>query len=76
MIGVGAQDSLEQAQDFVAAYNTKSFPMLWDPSFESWIELGINGQPAGLLVTPDGEVVAGWRGGIPENDVLEAAALL
>ena len=50
--------------------------MLWDPSSESWIELGINGQPAGLLPTPIGEVVASWRGGIPEDDMLEAAAIV
>jgi hypothetical protein len=45
--------------------------MLWDPSFDSWRELGITGQPAGLLVTRDGTLDAFWRGGIPEEQVLE-----
>lgn len=76
MIGVGTQDSLEMAQDFVVDYGTVSFPMLWDPTFQSWAELGINGQPAGMLVSPDGTLVAQWRGGIPEDEVLEAAAEL
>lgn len=50
--------------------------MLWDPAFESWIELGINGQPAGILASADGTLVAQWAGGIPEDAVLEAAAEL
>ncbi len=50
--------------------------MLWDPTFESWIELGINGQPAGWLTTADGTLVAQWRGEIPQEEVLAAAAQL
>jgi hypothetical protein len=50
--------------------------MLWDPTFESWIELGINGQPAGILTTADGTLVAQWAGGISEEAVLEAVAEL
>lgn len=76
MIGVGTQDSLDQALDFVETYGTTSFTMLWDPSFESWIELGINGQPAGILTTPAGAIVGQWRGAIPETEVLETAAEL
>lgn len=74
MVGLGTQDTLGQAQDFVSAYGTTSFPMLWDPTFETWIELGINGQPAGMLVSSDGELLGQWRGGIPEDAVLEAVA--
>lgn len=76
MIGLGSQDDLDQALDFVDTYGTVSFPMLWDPSFDSWRALGINGQPAGLLLTADGTIVAGWRGGIPESEVLDAIAQL
>ena len=64
------------AESFIETYGTVSFPMLWDPSFDSWIELGINGQPAGMLVTADGTLVARWRGAIPEDTVLEAIAEL
>lgn len=64
------------AQDFVADYGTVSFPMLWDPTFESWQELEIFGQPAGMLVSADGTLLAQWRGGIPEDEVLDAVAAL
>lgn len=71
MVGLGTQDSFEMAQDFRQTYGTTSFQMLWDPSFDSWRELGITGQPAGLLVTRDGTLDGFWRGGIPEEQVLE-----
>ncbi len=74
MIGVGTQDSLAYAEEFIATTGTTSFPMLWDPSFESWQQLGIRGQPAGMLATADGTVVAQWRGRIPEDEVLAAIA--
>ena len=76
MIGLGTQDDLNMANDFVADYGTVSFPMLWDPSFETWRQLDIFGQPAGMLVSPDGTLVGQWRGAIPEDEVLEAAAQL
>jgi len=76
VVGLGTQDDLGMAEDFVQAYGTTSFLMLWDPSFESWIELGINGQPAGMLVSSGGELIGQWRGGIPEEAVLEAVAEL
>ncbi|MDH3754470.1 MAG: hypothetical protein OEU32_11425 [Acidimicrobiia bacterium] len=50
--------------------------MVWDASFESWIELGITGQPQGRLLDRNGALIAGWVGEIPEGDVLEAAATL
>ena len=36
MIGLGTQDSLGQAEDFVNDFGTQSFTMLWDGSFQSW----------------------------------------
>ena len=46
--------------------------MLWDPTFESWNQLGITGQPAGMLLDASGTILTSWRGDIPENRVLEA----
>jgi len=48
--------------------------MLWDESFQSWLELGISGQPAAVFVSPDGELITGWLGGFPEDEVLDLAA--
>ncbi len=76
MIGVGTQDDLDYANEFVATTGTVSFPMVWDATFESWLQLGITGQPAGMLATADGTLIGQWRGGIPEADVLDAIAAL
>ncbi len=48
--------------------------MYWDETFESWIALGISGQPAAVLLSADGEVLASWRGMFPIDDVLQLAA--
>lgn len=74
MIGLGTQDSAEEAADFVRDYSTYSFPMYWDETFESWTVFGIAGQPAAWLIAPDGEPIAGWRGMFPIDEVLELAA--
>lgn len=76
MVGLGSQDGLDQAQEFVAAYALDAVTMLWDPSFESWIQLGINAQPAGMLLSADGMVIGQWSGKMPVDAVLEAAAEL
>ena len=76
MVGLGTQDDLEYAQEFVGTTGTVSFPMLWDPSFESWIHFGIRGQPAGVLLDADGMVLGQWGGPIPEDDVLEVLSTL
>ena len=47
--------------------------MLWDESFESWIELGVSSQPKAILLTPDGTIITGWVGRFPEDEVLELA---
>ena len=73
VIGLGTQDSLGEAEDFVAEYGT-TFPMLWDESFRSWTELGVSSQPTAVFLSPDGTVLTGWVGPFPEDDVLELAA--
>lgn len=45
--------------------------MLWDPSFESWLELGIRSQPAAILFAADGTVLGSWSGPFDEAAVLE-----
>ena len=73
VIGLGTQDSLGEAVDFVEQFGT-TFTMLWDESFQSWIELGVSSQPTAVFVSPDGEVITGWIGGFPGDTVLELAA--
>lgn len=47
--------------------------MLWDESFQSWLELGVTSQPTALLMAPDGSAIAGWLGGFPEDEVVRLA---
>ena len=44
--------------------------MLWDESFESWIELGVRGQPAAILYAADGTMLERWVGPFDESEVL------
>ena len=73
MIGLGTQDSLQEAREFAEDRGT-TFTMLWDESFESWIELGVASQPTAILLTPEGTIITGWVGQFPEDQVLELAA--
>lgn len=72
VVGLGTQDSFEEAQGFVAQTGT-TFTMLWDPSFESWKELGIIGQPAAILLDRQGRRLGNWFGRFDQEQVLELA---
>ncbi len=48
--------------------------MLWDESFETWLEIGVTSQPSAVLIAADGEPIAGWIGPYPEDEVLRLAA--
>ncbi|WP_419925818.1 TlpA family protein disulfide reductase [Candidatus Poriferisocius sp.] len=72
---MGTQDSLGQAEDFVSRHGT-TFTMLWDRTFQSWNQLGITGQPAGMLMNRYGQIIDQWRGDIPRGQVLDAVAEL
>ena len=72
MIGLGTQDSLGEAEDFVDEYGT-TFPMLWDESFRSWIEIGVSSQPTAVFLSPGGTILTGWVDPFPEDSVLELA---
>ena len=48
--------------------------MLWDESFQTWLEIGITSQPSAVLLAADGEPISGWIGPFPEAEVLELAA--
>ena len=74
MIGLGTQDDADFAFDFVEQGGTVSFPMYWDETFVSWQEFGIRSQPAAALLSADGEVLGGWLGRFPEDEVLRLAA--
>ena len=74
MVGLGTQDTLSDAEEFLAEYGTTSFTMLWDESFETWLEIGITAQPSAVLLAADGTPIQGWIGPFPEDEVLRLAA--
>ena len=73
MVGLGTQDDLGQARDFVQRHGT-TFQMLWDGSARSWRSLGIAGQPAAILLAPDGSEIKRWLGPFDEAEALRLSA--
>ena len=73
MIGLGAKDDGEFAAEFVTSTGTYSFPVYWDETFESWVSLGISGQPAGILLSPTGDELTRWRGTVDLDEALALA---
>ncbi len=74
MVGLGTQDSLGEAHEFVDDHDTRSFTMLWDESFQTWQEIGITSQPSAVLLAADGTPINGWIGPFPQDEVLQLAA--
>jgi thiol-disulfide isomerase/thioredoxin len=70
IVGMGTQDDLDYARDFLADTGVSTPRMLWDPSFESWQALGIRAQPTFILVNGDGSFVQGWVGAFPRDELL------
>ena len=71
---MGAQDSLEQAGEFLEITGVVTPLMIWDESFITWSYYGITGQPTAILVAADGQPIAGWLGRFDEEEVLRLAA--
>lgn len=69
IIGLGSQDDLSQANDFVSSGGTVSLPMLWDESGASWSALGVLGQPYWILYDAQGVMVESRFGGVDINAV-------
>ena len=73
VVGLGTQDDLSQAREFVRRYGA-TFQMLWDSSSRSWRALGIAGQPAAILLAPDGSEIKRWLGPFDEAEVLRLSS--
>ena len=73
VIGMGAQDTLGEAQEFIEITGATTPTMVWDPGFETWAYYGVTGQPTAVLVEPDGTPIQGWRGRFDLDEVLRLA---
>lgn len=72
--GLGSEDSLAGAREFVAETGVRSLPMLWDESGQAWEELGIRSRPTAMLFDRRGRLQKQWHGIFDEREALELAA--
>jgi hypothetical protein len=71
VLGLGAQDSLDFANEFVSSTGTGggAITMVWDPSFDSWRQFGIRSQPYWILFDAQGNEVTSSPGAVDLNAV-------
>ena len=72
MVGLGTQDDLRQAQQFLRRHKLSSVRLLWDATGVSWVRLRLAAQPAWLLIAANGTVAGSDLGAIPYRAVLDA----
>lgn len=73
VLGLGAQDSLEQAGGFTQETSTTPLEMVWDSSGKSWVHYRVTNQPTVILLDGEGKVVKRWFRNFDEQGILEAA---
>ncbi|MGQ0630844.1 MAG: TlpA family protein disulfide reductase [Sporichthyaceae bacterium] len=56
VIGLGAQDDLDQAEGFLAETKTAGLKMVWDSSGKSWVHFRVTNQPTVIVLNPAGKV--------------------
>ena len=72
VVGLGTQDGLDAAKDFVSDTGV-THQLVWDDSGESWRFFEIAIQPASVLVAPDGSLLLRSKFGLKLDDALNAA---
>ncbi len=55
ILGLGAQDDLDQAVDFLADTSTQKLEMVWDASGKSWVHYKVTNQPTVVVLDGDGQ---------------------
>jgi peroxiredoxin len=73
IVGLGTQDSFEEAQEFLADHDI-TFPLVWEDGFDTWNAFGVTRQPAAALISGNGDQLGGWAGEIPYDEVREIIA--
>lgn len=75
ILGVGAQDSLDEAYEFLDSTATSDLAMVWDASGSSWVHYGVTNQPTVILLGADGQVAQTWFRDFVPSEILAAAGL-
>jgi hypothetical protein len=73
VIGLGARDDRDAAEEFVADLGVRTPTMVYDGSRESWKALGVAEQPAAILFDRTQREVRRWHGPLDVQDVTAAA---
>ncbi len=75
MVGIGSRDDLAFAEDFLGDTGVSNFPLLWEPTGQSWVDNAVAAQPYMILLV-DGEEVQRWPGGASVRQLEDALAEL
>jgi thiol-disulfide isomerase/thioredoxin len=75
IVGVGAQDTLEQAYRFLDDTSTQDLTMVWDQSGRSWVHHDVTSQPTVIVLDADGQVAGRWYRDFDPDGILAAAGL-
>lgn len=73
VLGLGAQDDLDQAKGFVNETSTTGLEMVWDASGKSWVHYKVTNQPTAIVIDSGGKVVKTWFRDFDEREILAAA---
>jgi thiol-disulfide isomerase/thioredoxin len=75
VLGVGAQDNLDQAHGFLDDTDTHDVTMVWDASGQSWVHHGVTSQPTVIVLDADGQVAGRWYREFDPDGILAAAGV-
>lgn len=73
VLGLGAQDDLDQAEGFVGETNTASLTMVWDRTGRSWVHYRVTNQPTVILLDANGKERKRWFRDFNSAEIVEAA---
>lgn len=73
VLGLGAQDSLDEAYDFLDDTGTGGLTMVWDRTGRSWVHFDVTNQPTVVLLDGDGDVQGTWFRDFDEDAIVAAA---
>ncbi len=75
ILGLGAQDDLDQAVDFLSDTSTQKLQMVWDKAGKTWRHFQVTSQPTVLVIDADGQVSKKWFRDFDSGGILAAAGL-
>jgi len=75
ILGLGAQDSLDEAHGFVDDTATQDLTMVWDQSGQSWVHHRVTSQPTIVVLGADGQEAGRWFRDFDTDEILAAAGV-